>query len=135
MSTRADIVACARGYLGTRWHHQGRNRAGLDCVGLVIRVAHDLGLTGYDIDGYGRVPDGRVLRAELDQQMTRIAIEDAREADILLMRFDQHPQHLAMLTDQGIIHAHAMVRRVVEHGLDALWRARIVAAYGWKGVA
>lgn len=133
MVTREQIVSTARSYMGVRWHHQGRNRAGLDCVGLVLATAWDLGLTAIDYDGYGRVPDGVMLRAELDKHMDRT--DTQRLGDVLLMRFEQQPQHLAIVTDIGIIHAHAMMRRVVEHGLDEVWASRIVGAYTWRGLA
>lgn len=132
MISRADIVATARSYMGVRWHHQGRNRAGLDCVGLVLATAWDLGLTTVDFDGYGRVPDGRMLRAELDKHMDRT--DSPHIGDVLLMRIEQQPQHLAIATDIGIIHAHAMMRRVVEHRLDDWWSSRVVGAYAWRGV-
>ena len=35
----ADILAHARGYLGTPWVHQGRSSAGLDCLGLALQYA------------------------------------------------------------------------------------------------
>lgn len=138
MVTRADIVATARSYLLVRYHHQGRNRAGLDCVGLVLATAWDLGLTAVDFDGYGTTPDGVMMRAELDRHMIRIHPDDMRPADVLLMRFELDPQHLAIVTEMaegpGIIHAHSRARRVVEHVIDATWRARTVAAYSWPGV-
>lgn len=133
MVTREQIVSTSRSYLGVRWHHQGRNRAGLDCVGLVLATAWDLGLTAIDYDGYGRVPDGAMLRAELDKHMDRTS--DPHHGDVLLMRFEQQPQHVAIVTDIGIIHSHAMMRRVVEHGLDDWWSSRIVGAYAWRGVS
>ena len=56
----AQVVAAGRCYTGVRWHHQGRTRAGLDCAGLIIRTAHDLGLSEFDLADYGRLPDGRM---------------------------------------------------------------------------
>ena len=38
-TTRTDVVAAAREWLGTPFHHQARLRGvGVDCVGLVIGV-------------------------------------------------------------------------------------------------
>ena len=48
MVTRTDIVAAARGWLGVPWRHQGRSRAGVDCVGLVVVVCRSLGLSDHD---------------------------------------------------------------------------------------
>jgi hypothetical protein len=49
-----EIVACARGWLGTRFHHQGRvkktatHAGGVDCLGLLIGIASELNLKGKD---------------------------------------------------------------------------------------
>jgi cell wall-associated NlpC family hydrolase len=130
---RAAVVECARRYLGTRWHHQGRSSAGLDCAGLVVRVAHDLGLSSADVGGYGRTPDGfrlyDVLRAHL------VVTHEAQPGDVLLFRFVKNPMHLAILTEPGrMIHAYANARRVVEHRIDETWRRRIVDAFRLPGV-
>jgi cell wall-associated NlpC family hydrolase len=134
---RDQIVATARSYLSVRFRHQGRVRAGLDCVGLVIRVAHDLGLSDFDATGYSRMPDGVRLQATMEEQMARVT--DYRPGDVLLMRFEQNPQHVAIVGDYlygglSIIHALATARRVVETRLDDVWKARIVAAYQFKGI-
>lgn len=132
MTTRQQIVDEARSYIGCRWHHQGRSRAGVDCVGLVIRVAHALGLSDFDIADYSRQPDPAMMRALLALHMEPVG--QPQIGDVLLMKFEREPQHVAIVTDQGIIHAYAQTRRVVEHRLDSLWKSRIVGAYQFKGI-
>lgn len=133
MTSRQDIVDAARGFLGVKWRHQGRNMAGVDCLGLVILVANQLGLSEFNSADYGRIPDGQRLRAGLTEHMD--VTRTPQPGDVLLMRFEQHPQHVAIVTDRGIIHAYAQVRKVVEHRLDSVWSSRIVAAYSFKGIA
>jgi cell wall-associated NlpC family hydrolase len=133
MTTRQQIVDEARAYIGCRWHHQGRSRAGVDCVGLVIRVAHGLGLSAFDIADYSRQPDPTMMRSLLAQHMEPVG--QPQIGDVLLMKFEREPQHVAIVTNQGIIHAYAQARRVVEHRLDSLWKSRIVGAYQFKGIA
>jgi len=132
MITRQDIINAARNYLGVRYKHQGRTRFGLDCLGLVVRVAHDLGLTNEDSTDYGTVPDGRRLMREMDARLD--IITNAQPGDVLLIRFDKNPQHLAIMTDKGIIHSYAQVRGVVEHRLDEEWANRIVRSYSFRGI-
>lgn len=132
---RSAIVDAARGYLGVRWHHQGRTRAGLDCIGLVIRVAHDLGLTDYDFTAYDRRPSGDTLRTQMAQQLRLLrGGEPHRAGDVLLFSFAATPMHTAIATGNGMVHAFANMRRVVEHRVDDLWRSRLVAAYAFPGV-
>lgn len=133
MIERASITAAARRYLGVRYVHQGRATVGLDCAGLVVRVARDLGIPAQDMAGYGRLPVGDALRQTLDAQAVPVA--HYREGDILLIRFQLEPQHLAIVTDSGMIHSYAAARKVVEHRIDSHWASRIVAAYSFPGVA
>jgi hypothetical protein len=50
MTTRAQIIAKAREYLGTPFHHQGRLKGQrMDCGGLPLCVGEDLGML--DING------------------------------------------------------------------------------------
>lgn len=134
MTTRQQIVDEARTYLNCRWHHQGRSRAGVDCIGIVIKVAHALNIFTFDTFDYSRQPDPNRMRELLGEHMERIDPSRAQVGDVLLMRFEREPQHVAIVTDQGIIHAYAQARRVVEHRLDSLWKSRVVGAYQFKGI-
>jgi cell wall-associated NlpC family hydrolase len=130
---RQKIIAAARSYLGCRYHHQGRTRAGIDCAGLLVCVARDVGIsTESDQMGYSRTPDGMSLKRALDDFGVRV--DTFQPGDFLLMRFDAQPQHIAIVTDVGIIHSYLSARRVVEHRLSDDWRARIVQAYAFPGV-
>ena len=130
---RDRVVKQARKYLGVKFLHQGRTRHGLDCVGLAVVVAHDLGITEADEDGYGRVPSGRMMERRLRAECEQIPIDDALPGDLYHMAFDKQPQHIAMVTDHGIIHADNQ-HGVVEHWLDDTWRKRIRGAYRLPGV-
>jgi len=130
MITPQDVVTTAREYLGVRWHHQGRNHAGVDCIGLVVIVAKRLGLIDFDVHGYGRIPDGNRLRSELGRLM--VPVYESAPGDVILMRFADEPQHVAIATDKGIIHSYAQIRKVVEHCVDGIWERRIVASYRFK---
>lgn len=134
--TREDIIAEARTWLGTPFHHQGRVRGhGVDCAGLVACVGKALGLTCFDTARYGRSPDPAMMGDILRRELVAKPISEIQLADVLWLSFDSEPQHVAIVTDVGIIHATSAIRRVVEHGLDDVWRSRIRCAFGWPGVA
>jgi len=140
-TTRAEVVAAAREWLGTRWHHQGRLKGvGVDCAGLIIGVARELELVDFDYSNYGRVPDGQNMTALCRAQMTPVKLSEIAPGDVLLMRFDSDPQHLAFVGDYlggdglSIIHAYTLARKVIETRLDSVWRSRIVEAYSLPGV-
>lgn len=128
-------VAIARACVGTRFRHQGRYPGiALDCAGLVVHVARTLGLDYRDVAAYERRPSGGRLEAALDAQpCLERADGEPQPGDVLLLRFEEDPQHLAIYAgDDMVIHAYAAVRRVAEHRLDADWRARIVRVYRWR---
>lgn len=130
--TREELLAEARTWIGVPWVHQGRNRFGVDCIGLLLVVGWKLGLSDYDVTGYGRVPNGDFMLRECARLLVPTAAE--RPGDVLLMRFKREPQHLAFVTDRGMLHAYAGAGRVVETTMPRQWRDRIVGVYSIPGV-
>jgi hypothetical protein len=137
-TTDDDVRSAALSWLGVPFAHQGRSRElGVDCAGLILRVAQELGLlpAGLDVNGYRRYPDG-TMRGYCD---TMLEAESAlHRAHLALIRFAIEPQHLALLVPRGdgwsLVHALERSGRVVQHRLDATWRSRIVQLYRYKGV-
>lgn len=134
---RQQIIDAARGLLGTPWQHQGRQPGiGIDCAGVILYV---LGLNGFDyeVSGYPRQPDG-TLTTHAEACLTRIPKEAAQPGDVLIFRVKREPQHIALLTDKGILHSYERgggeLSKVVEHGLTDSWRKHIVAAYKFPWV-
>lgn len=105
------VVARARALVGTRFRPQGRDpRWGLDCVGLAGLA---LGLGGVRRDYALRGGSVALLHEEFGRAgLFRVA--QARPGDLLLMRSGPAQLHLAILTDSGMVHADAGLRRVVE---------------------
>jgi NlpC/P60 family putative phage cell wall peptidase len=145
MITRAQVVAEARTWLGTRWHHQAAAKGiGSDCIGLVAGVARELGIIGGAefqsdpaIRGYGREPDPKMLLSACARYLEPVHLPEIQLGDILVLRFETEPQHFALVSQRGpdyMIHAFAQARRIVENRIDAVWRSRIVRAYAYRGI-
>ncbi len=137
MVARADVVAQARSYLGVRWRHQGRTAAGLDCVGLVVRVCQDLGLSDYDSTAYGRDPDARKFLSHfVAGGAVRIDPKLAADGDLIAFHQSGFPCHAGIrATLRGgpsVIHAHMNRRQVCEEMLAP--EAPLVAVYRLPGV-
>lgn len=136
MTTREDIVAAARTWIGVPWRHQGRSRRGVDCAGVVARVGRDLGLIDYDYTAYRRRPrhDEFVSYFVMAGGIRR-PIQDAQPGDVLVLAETVYPCHCAILTpDQCMIHAHLTRRKVVCERLDAYWLDRRAAAFSYPGL-
>ena len=147
MNLRDDIVRAARGWLGTRFHHQGRLKkspahpGGVDCLGLLVGVARELELK----DGAGRMlyaqdecdyshqPDTQRLMTRLKDVLIPIPRGSIAEGYVVLLKIDGSPQHLGIIgrSEVGLtlIHAYAPARAVVEHALEEWWLQRIEAVF------
>lgn len=141
--TRDDIVAAARRWLGTRFRHQGRGPAGVDCAGLVIKVAHELGLSTFDIADYQRVPHRGAFLEHFAGEMDRVPILDALPGDALVLRDSAEPYHVGLITAKNgaphFIHAHSLRGVVCEDPLrtvthDGQGRDKRVRAYRFRGI-
>lgn len=136
MASRSEIIACARGYLGSPYKHQGRIRAGLDCIGLAIAICRDLELGDFDFQAYSREPDGVILLAEIEKVC--IPVQQYQPGDLLVFRIRKLPSHCGIATQLGdglgLIHAYQSLERVAEHALSDWWVERIVGAYRLPGV-
>jgi len=152
--TRDAIIAKAREFLGTSLVHQGRVKGKcIDCVGLVLCVAEELGLRdkngnallGSDHLNYGPQPLGSLVHETTKE---RLAVKWERSqgtpmpellpGDVLTIRNPHAACHAGIVSSLNgavaIIHAYPVgparpgprnKQRVCEHVLDARWRARI----------
>ncbi len=140
MTTRADIIAEARTWLGTPFVHQARSRGvGVDCIGLIVGAVQGCGLAVDDRADYARTPHAGELARELGAQLERIDVADAAPGDVVLIAWRRAPMHVGLLTDYphsglALLHAIETIGRVVEHRLDDGWRRLIVAAYRVPGL-
>lgn len=132
-----DVVRAARAYVGRPWRHQARGESGaVDCLGLLVCVARDLGIPHEDGRAYPRRPDGVTFMAELRRQLVRVRKRDARPGDVVAMLASEHasPGHLGILTEGGMIEASALRRKVVERAMDEdTWRS-VVGVFRLPGV-
>ena len=112
------VVAAARAAIGVRFRLHGRDPAtGLDCVGLAAIAL-----------GEATVPSGYALRggdparvAAMIDAFGLMPIADARAGDLLLCASGPGQLHLAIDSGAGVIHADAMLRRVVERPGPVPW--------------
>jgi cell wall-associated NlpC family hydrolase len=129
MTTRTDLIIIARTWLGVPFRHQGRNKLGVDCGGLLICIGQQAGLTIIPPATYSMSPDINLVRRALDANCTVIPLAAAQPGDVLLLAFAGAPQHVGLMTDIGLLHAWAKPGKVVEHRIDEQWQRRMVAAY------
>lgn len=146
MTTRQELIAEARTFIGTPWQHQGVLKGlGCDCEGFLEGVARNTALPVLVevIRNYRRHEDGSMMLRLLNEGLEFVAAGEGREppdmslalpADVLAfcdeqLREPDKPRHLGLLTQvrhDGVCYViHASERGVIEHRLDLKFLRRI----------
>jgi cell wall-associated NlpC family hydrolase len=116
MPSSSLLIAAARTYIGIPWLHQGRNRQGVDCVGLLICAMADIGIEIPDMQGYRRAPDPEVFVGHI--HANSLPEKFPFPGTLGVFRDGSQPCHVgifATMYDQmSLIHAAAGPERVKE---------------------
>ena len=136
---RPHIIALARDWLGTPYHHQASLRGvGTDCVGLVRGIYRELhggeaqALPAYTRDwaeGSGR----ETLLEAARRHLVEIAPFEAQPGDVLVFRWRRNTlaKHCAILSaPTAMIHA-LEGAPVTEVALTPWWRRHIAGAFAF----
>lgn len=133
----AEILAQARGLIGTPWRHLGRTETGLDCIGLVLVAAARAGLVLRDPAPYPRHPQGHELRRAIAAHLDLVPIADARDGDVLLCAAGRWGGHVGLASTHPVYGASAMVhayqqRDGVREDLRDGLPGTITGAFRWR---
>lgn len=124
-ASRADIVAEARTWLGTPYHHHARVKGvGVDCAQILLAVYADaLGLApSLDVGHYStqwHLHRSEELYLAWLQQAGARQVEQPEAGDIAMFRFGRTFSHSGICTGGGlVVHAYAdTTQQVIESGL------------------
>lgn len=134
--SREQIIEEARRWLETRWVHQGRSEAGIDCAGLLIMIGNTLGLPSEDMKGYKRSPDGRTFREHIFRQTTHQGLPVP--GSIGLFKETRFPTHTGIFAEQAgqltLIHAYMPAGKVIEEPFIHHWPSQLVAVRNFIGL-
>ena len=130
-----DVYLKARELVGTPYFFQGRNKdPGIDCIGVPIWVASQLGLGNLNRLDYTRVPDGTMQQKIADVCPEWFLTPGA----LVVLKIEAFPHHCGIVSRYmdglGLIHAWDIAMVVAEHRLTQDWRDRIVGCYKLPGV-
>lgn len=147
--TRQQVIEKAREYVGTKFADKGRRAGqGLDCVGLVLCVCHDLGLADKNgkpltrtlYDDYSSQPAGNFVHLTCHQHLIAKGLTAMRAGDVVTMALPSAPCHVGIVGADNagnltLIHSYdGGARKCVEHLIDHSWRRRIVGCFQIPGV-
>jgi len=135
--TPAEILAAARSWLGTPYHHQAALKGvGCDCLGLVRGVYEELyGRPAETPPPYSRdwaeATSAETMIAAARRHLSEISPRDARPGDVVIFRLRSGAmaKHAAILSGgTRMIHAIEGAPACEVH-LNSWWRRRIAAAF------
>ena len=135
--TPADIVAAARSWLGTPYHHQAAVKGvGCDCLGLVRGVYEELyGRSAETPPPYSRdwaeASATETMIEAARRHLTPIGLDEAGQGDIVIFRLrpGAMAKHAAILTGEGrMIHAMEGAPACEVH-ISCWWRRRMATAF------
>ena len=141
MTTRADIVAEARRWLGTPFKHQARVCGeGVDCGGIVVMIARVFDFDGgyRDPVAYPAQPHTDFMERLLDRYADPVSpVANRQPGDIVTFAFSDNLHHVALLVERDRI-LHAWNRgnnpKVVETGLTGIFYDAMRRVYKFRGV-
>lgn len=135
--TRSEIIKVARSYLGVKFRMYGRDRTGVDCVGLLYCIGNELGVNVGDYKDYTRGPEPEKLQAALEAYTYPAPMNPPLNGQVLKLRQMIFPMHLGILVVENgqrtVINANIKKKQVVEESFDN-WRNLILEHRDIKGV-
>jgi NlpC/P60 family putative phage cell wall peptidase len=140
--TGAMIVAAARAWIGTPYHHQASRRAvGTDCLGLVRGVWRDI--YGSDVEkppAYSRDwAEASGQESMLDaasRHLQRLSLPEIEPGDVVVFRLRPGvvAKHAAIVASPATM-IHAMEGApVCEVSFSTWWRRRLAGAFRFPGM-
>lgn len=133
MVTREDIVKEALTWIDTPYREMGRDKHGVDCVGVILVVYGGLGLISYEVPTYNQVPDGTFLTHFHYAGFTRKSPALMKIGDAVAFKMLDHACHCGIVTPKGVLHAYSTEKGVFEQGWTAIRRKSLVAVYNPPG--
>jgi cell wall-associated NlpC family hydrolase len=139
MPTAEEFVGAARELLGVPFQHQGRTKAGTDCVGVVLWAGKCTGLipTAFELPAYTLPPAPHLFDEYLPKFADKVEGE-RRLGDIVVLAAKPggKPRHLGIVSERGLVWMDrtASVGRVSECRLDSQMAACIVGVWRMRGL-
>ncbi|MDW9531866.1 NlpC/P60 family protein [Sinorhizobium meliloti] len=138
MTTLQDIITEARTWLGVKFKKGGRDRFGVDCVGLLVNVGRNCGLEIDDTTEYSFDPHPEKFQEMVYGQTVAMPFQGLQPGSIVLLRQTVFPMHTGILSRDtygrlSIINANLHKRQVVEQPYGE-WKDQVIGIRSYKGV-
>ena len=109
----ATLGEAARSYLGTPWLDSGRSRQGIDCLGLVLCAARDIGVDMDPERSFNRRTEPAQLRRAIAPHARMVALANAAPGDIILLDMTSALQVGILTSGESLGFIYSMIDRGV----------------------
>ncbi|MEQ8307997.1 MAG: hypothetical protein RIA09_15680 [Hoeflea sp.] len=138
MTTLSDINNEVRKWLGVKFKKGGRDRFGVDCIGLLVNVGRNCGLEIEDTIQYSFSPEPEMFSRLVYGQTDPRSFKDIKPGMIILLRQTVFPMHTGIVSKDtygrlSIINANLKERKVVEQQFSQ-WNDLIIGIRSYKGL-
>lgn len=131
----SNLDAWINDYIGLPYLSRGRTRDGVDCLGLVILVLHDVfgvEIANY-LDEYDDAEDVAANGPAFEASATTwVAVLPGAErpGDVVLLRRGKWPCHCGVVVEPGrMLHSERGADAALESYRETIWKKRVVAIY------
>jgi len=138
MTIQEQFVNELTEWVGTPHHsNENKKQIGCDCVGMIVGALREIGLHDYfSIDDviltrtYKAGITSSVVLGFMGRNFDRIAPTDAITGDLLILKYSERVQHIAVLMKGNtLIHSCDRLKKVVIEKYSKGWRTRTVGVY------
>jgi cell wall-associated NlpC family hydrolase len=138
MTTLDQINTEARSWLGVKFKKGGRDRLGVDCIGLLVGVGRSCGLEIEDTIQYSFDPEPEKFSRLVYGQTDPHPFKNLKPGLIVLLRQSIFPMHTGIISKDNygrlsIINANLRERKVVEQQFSD-WHELIIGFRTYKGM-
>lgn len=132
MPTRKALIVQARTWIDVPAQASGAQRVGCNCLGLHVGILREVGgFEGLVKEAESHVgmkhpvtPDDLMKKLVASHHLKNIRPIVFTPGNLILFFTLDGPQHLALVTEPGVIlHAAQVKKKVVEHLIPSNWRA------------
>ncbi len=139
MNIRQEVVTEARSWIGVKFKKGGRDKTGIDCIGLLVNVGKKFGFDIADSVEYSFNPEPEKFAELVYEQSVERKLDDISVGSIALFRQSIFPMHTGIIAKDKygrftVINSSLKERRVVEESLDK-WFDLLIGLRDYKELA
>lgn len=128
-------------FVGLPWAEKGRDRAGVDCWGLVVIAfaSRGIALPSYAADYVcvaEREQNAKLFDREFRSPWIDVAVGTEREWDVVLFRRMGVPAHVGIVVGEGrMLHISTDEESMVEAYAAGRWRQKLISVHRHRDLA